>query len=581
MPLVDQLLRSLGTTMSSFPSLAIHYEPEAYTLGERRIMGRQAAGTAFLKALAQQRPTRLFCYASKREFADQFSIDVRRYGADSTAIEWLPFPAHRRLGEAGLLYNPDPRLAPFAWRRSQHSPRAYSLCGVTHTLMSHIGMETLADMALSPLEHWDAMICTSRAVHRSVDSLLFVQGEFLKQRLGARRMPIPQLPIIPLGVDCDAFVLKPGEREKARHMLGIDEDEIVLLYVGRLSFHAKAHHVPMLLAAEEASKEQKIVLLQAGWFANEKIEEVYRSEGAQFAPSLRRLFIDGRKPKELRAAWAAGDIFTSLSDNFQETFGLTPLEAMASGMPVVVSDWDGYKDSVRHGVDGFRIPTMTMPPGTAEFLVERADFGFDDYDKYSGLTSTLVAVDVKAAAHAYRSLFQSSDLRREMGASASARARSEYDWQRILGLYGQLWKELESRRNAGADPSVQAVPGRPDRMNPFTMFSSYPTATISEKTKFALRNGIDEAEANRRICSASFGSAVNILIKPEVVAEIVGALASKSTMLSLAEISTRLPQVPRDMLMRAAVILTKCGVLDFEASSAAVSNLAEKKVEST
>ena len=580
MHLVDRVLRPSGTFMS-MPALAIHYEPEAYTLGERRIMGRQAAGTAFLKALARQRPTRLFCYTAKRESADRFSSDIRRYGADSTAIEWLPLPAHRRLGEAGVLYNPDPRLAPFAWRRSLHSPRAYSLCGVTHTLMSHVGMETLKDMALSPLEHWDAVICTSRAVHRSVDSLLAVQGEFLKQRLGARRMPIPQLPIIPLGVDCDAFALKTGEREKARQMLGIDEDEIVLLYVGRLSFHAKAHHVPMLLAAEEASRGHKIVLLQAGWFANEKTEEIYRSEGSQFGPSLRRLFVDGRKPKELRAAWAAGDIFTSLADNFQETFGLTPVEAMAAGLPIVVSDWDGYKDSVRHGVDGFRIPTMTMPPGTAEFLVERADFGFDNYDRYSGLTSTLVAVDIKAAAHAYRTLFVSAHLRREMGASARARARSEYDWQRIMGLYGQLWKELESRRNTGAGPTVQSIAGRPDRMNPFTMFGSYPTTTISEKTRFALRGGIDEAEAGRRISSASFSSAVNILIKPEVAAEIVGVLAREKPMLSLAEISTHLPQVPRDLLMRAAVILAKCGVLDFEISTAAVSSSPEDKVEST
>ena len=28
---------------------------------------------------------------------------------------------------------------------------------------------------------------------------------------------------------------------------------------------------------------------------------------------------------------------------------------MAAGLPVVVSDWDGYRDTVRDGVDGFRI----------------------------------------------------------------------------------------------------------------------------------------------------------------------------------------------------------------------------------
>src|SRR6266566_4670025 len=102
----------------SFPTPAIFYVPEGFSLGDKRIMGRQAAGAAILKALAHQRPTRLFCYTAKREFVDQFSTDIRRYGSD-TAIEWLPLQAHRRLGEAGVLYVPDPGLAPFAWRRAR------------------------------------------------------------------------------------------------------------------------------------------------------------------------------------------------------------------------------------------------------------------------------------------------------------------------------------------------------------------------------------------------------------------------------------------------------------------------------
>ena len=50
----------------------------------------------------------------------------------------------------------------------------------------------------------------------------------------------------------------------------------------------------------------------------------------------------------------------SLSDNFQETFGLTPLEGMASGLPVIVSDWNGYKSTVRNNIDGFKIPTYSL-----------------------------------------------------------------------------------------------------------------------------------------------------------------------------------------------------------------------------
>ena len=45
--------------------------------------------------------------------------------------------------------------------------------------------------------------------------------------------------------------------------------------------------------------------------------------------------------------WAAADVFLSLVDNIQETFGITPLEAMAAGLPVVASDWDGYRYTMR------------------------------------------------------------------------------------------------------------------------------------------------------------------------------------------------------------------------------------------
>ena len=68
---------------------------------------------------------------------------------------------------------------------------------------------------------------------------------------------------------------------------------------------------------------------------------------------------------EKRDLLAASDLFVSPVDNVQETFGLTPIEAMAAGLPSVVSDWDGYRDTVQHVEHGFRIPTLAPPAGQA------------------------------------------------------------------------------------------------------------------------------------------------------------------------------------------------------------------------
>ena len=47
----------------------------------------------------------------------------------------------------------------------------------------------------------------------------------------------------------------------------------------------------------------------------------------------------------------------------QESFGIVLVEAMAAGVPVVASDIAGYREVVRHGVDG-----LLVPPNDADAL---------------------------------------------------------------------------------------------------------------------------------------------------------------------------------------------------------------------
>ena len=166
-----------------------------------------------------------------------------------------------------------------------------------------------------------------------------------------------RLPVIPLGVDCDADASGTGtgapgsgsgQGRELRDRLGIAADDIVVLFVGRLSFHGKAHPTPMYMAAAHAAErieDRTTHLLLAGQFPNRATEKEFREAATRFCGGARAHFVDGSagpRGPAIRAAMQAADLFVSLSDNVQETFGLTPVEAMAAGLPCVVSDWSGH-----------------------------------------------------------------------------------------------------------------------------------------------------------------------------------------------------------------------------------------------
>ena len=73
---------------------------------------------------------------------------------------------------------------------------------------------------------------------------------------------------------------------------------------------------------------------------------------------------------------AIPDIFVSLSDNIQETFGLTPLEGMASGLPVVATDWNGYRDYEPENVMN-KFKKLCLNPQNNSFLKELKAFLID------------------------------------------------------------------------------------------------------------------------------------------------------------------------------------------------------------
>lgn len=539
---------------------ALYFDPEGYSISGPRLMGRNAAGHSFLRGFFRHNTansigamvTQPAHGAAFAEFAHAEHVKKPIETFLSSNME--PISKHQ------TLYLPGPGLDQFARKRALGDSRSFSLCCITHTTLSARAMDAITGLLTSPVEPWDALICTSRAVHNMVSTLLETEWEYLQSRIGATRFVKPQLPIIPLGLNCDEFTRKAHRCAAVRQSFSVSDDDIVVLFVGRLSFHAKAHPASLYQVLERVSKKRKITLIECGWFANNSIEAAFANAAATLAPHVRRIVLDGRDPSAREQAWHAADIFMSLTDNLQETFGITPIEAMASGLPVIVSDWDGYRDTVRDGIDGFRIPTCMPRHAVGQSIVQHYALDRIDYDHYCGMTSHYISVDLKAAEQALEFLSSNPTRRLEIGQDAQRHARSRYDWSQIIRQYETLWSELSEIRQSGqstlSNPTSYPWPAR---MNPFVAFASYPSFRLDTETLIQKSLEFETLDFNQFRQLSVFTISNRILPDPREVSDIISAIPTGSS-ISIAELSD-VCQRSVDHIIPIIMFALKTGVL--------------------
>ncbi|BBK38656.1 hypothetical protein STAQ_37340 [Allostella sp. ATCC 35155] len=531
---------------------AILFHPQLYEVpGAGKPFGATVASSAFLAALARHsgRPALPVVTASGAG-ADQVAAVLRALGAPDRV---RPTTAER----AGLLHLPNPSLAQAAWERHRRGAHAWSLTGVAHAVASLAAFEALAALVTAPVMPWDALVCPSQAVRATVAAVMAGERDYLAWRLGAAAAPPePLLPVIPLGVDAAAMAASADERTRWRAELGLAEEDVVLLFVGRLSAARKANPLPMWLAAEAAAQARpgrRLVLVLAGWFAGEADRAQFTEGAAALCPSVPQRVVDGSDPVVRRGIWSAADIFVSLVDNVQETFGLTPLEAMAAGLPVVASDWDGYRETVREGVDGFLVPTA-MPAGAGgEAFIHAHEAGRLNQGAFLGAVAATVAVDAAVAADRIGRLADDPDLRRRMGTAGRERAQA-YDWPGIVRRYLDLWDELGARRRA-AKP--EAPPPRGARPDPWVAFAHYPTEHLTATTRLRLVAGVDAA-ARRQW--AGLPQDDRLFLTPAERRAILDRLAAGPA--TVREMAPLLPAGRAAALLREAAALRKLGVVE-------------------
>lgn len=511
-------------TLPPRPNAALLYAASGFSTAGTSVMGINAASEGLLRAMARHAGVDCLTGLVGNEADGAHFLAAVRAANPAQPAAWCGVQALDRVAAIGALMAPGPILAPHAWQRRTAGPATrHSIVGITHTTATPRVTDGLAALPAAPMEPWDAVICTSAAVRAMVLTVIEDQEAWLRERLGGRRPPRPELPVIPLGVEAAALAPAPGLRAAWRARLGIGEADAVALYLGRLNHVTKAHPVPLYQALQWAAErwratrapdraEGRLCLVLAGWFPAPEVEAAFRAAARLVCPDVPMLVLDGRNPEARASAWAVADLFVSPVDNLQETFGLAPVEAMAAGLPVVVSDWDGYRETVRDGVDGFRIPTTAPPPGLCDDLAPRfSEGGLDGYGPYLAATSQCVAVDVATMADAIARLAADPALRRRMGAAGQARARAEFDWSVIVARHQALWAALAARRTEAArlataseanapPPATALYPARPE---PFHAFRAYPTQTLADGMTVE-RTGLDAGMARRLLASPLF-----------------------------------------------------------------------------
>lgn len=523
---------------------AIWFAPDGFD-PEKGVNGRRMAGDSFLRGW--------FRHAAVEEWlaithgpndAQQFrTLSEARRPGERVRVERLENA--RAIAPVGTMYISGPNFATETWRRSLWGDTAYSICGITHTISTKAVMEGAWHLRASPQAEWDAVICTSRAVKAAVSLQMELIDDFLLHRFGGQVPPRPQLPVIPLGVDCDEFRPDPAAGIALRAELGIAAEDSVALVVARLSPHEKFDPLPVYLALQraQAGTGRRLHLILYGNFPDSYSQRIFLAPARELMPDVTLHHLPHEGAARRLAALSAAEMFLFLIDNLQESFGIAPVEAMAAGLPVVASDWDGIRDTVDGGA-GFRIPTTGARPEHVTATGLRYHGGTDNYIQYLSQLSAVTQIDVGQMAEAVRRLMLDGDLRARMGAAGQARARAMFDWQVVIPAMQDLFAELDAIRRK-ADPAkhppipAAALPVAP---SPMDYFAAFPTKRLPKARQFRW-SGTTTVPVTRMLALRDYPVTKRIFETPEDVARVADALAARGGA-TAAEIAAELNTSP-------------------------------------
>lgn len=369
---------------------------------------------------------------------------------------------------------PQPLIA-----RSQFGSCFYPISILTHGFSLHSMLyDGFLRLLLEGTQPFDSVICTSRASRAAMANILDHVAEQFNRRFHTDIRYSGRLDLIPLCVDTEKF--KPQDKTLLRKQLKLPKQAIILLYMGYVS-PLKAELLPLLRVFRrlvEQNPARQLLLVIAGT-KDGAYSRTLQQHVKEFSLSKHIRFLDSPSDKTKRALIAAVDVFVSPGDSIQESFGITPIEAMACGTPQVVADWDGYRDTVSHGETGFLVPTYWT----------KCDSDLADTGPLLGWESDhlalgqSVAIDVEGLQSCLQILIENEPLRLSMRECSRRRAEALYSFPSVVKRYEELWSELWLLAR-GFRPAKTGV--NFDKTRYFDCFKGHASSTLTDDSSLDL-----------------------------------------------------------------------------------------------
>ncbi|MGF1515269.1 MAG: glycosyltransferase [Elainellaceae cyanobacterium] len=228
-----------------------------------------------------------------------------------------------------------------------------------------------------------------------------------------------QIRVISCGFDRAEFW--PVNQGEARATLGLPQGDRIILQLGRIVPRKGVDNVIRGLAhlAQAHSLPARLLVVGSDAAAGAGSEIVRLQHIAASHRVADRVQFMGQHGRDiLRSFYSAADVFVTTP--WYEPFGITPLEAMACGTPVIGAAVGGIKYTVKHGETGYLVA-----PNSPTELGDRLAF-----------------------------LYQNPELRRMLGRQAVRHVSTQFTWHGVTEAIADLYETLTTQRQSATLPTA-------------------------------------------------------------------------------------------------------------------------------